>query len=258
MPTAKVVDDSGNFLLDSSDNNVVTYTLEDLNLVGHWPCQDNAASTTVVGLVGGNATIQNSVNSSTLSVEGPGGNYPLALSINTTAQRIVTTLQDQHSGNFTACWWMYLESGASGSKRWFSTGGTGADSVFIQQQSSGVTLFRWQNSGGTSVSPTSTGTLSNTTWYHIAIVRDGTTCKFAINGVFDDTTTTLDGPIGSSANAYIFGTTGAFEYPQCRIADLRTYTRALSTTDLARISSLGITSNARSTNSLYIGPHVGI
>lgn len=89
------------------------------------------------------------------------------------------------TGNFTIECWLYLS--ATGTARGIIGKGTSTTGWLLSTNSSNAVVFTY----GTSTI-TSTGTLSGSTWYHIAVVREGTGAnqtKIYINGTNDGTGT---------------------------------------------------------------------
>lgn len=89
------------------------------------------------------------------------------------------------TGNFTIECWLYLS--ATGAARGIVGKGTSTTGWLLSTNSSNAVVFTY----GTSTI-TSTGTLSGTTWYHIAVVREGTgtnQTKIYIGGTNDGTGT---------------------------------------------------------------------
>ena len=89
------------------------------------------------------------------------------------------------TGNFTIECWLYLS--ATGTARGIVGKGTSTTGWLLSTNTSNAVVFTY----GTSTI-TSTGTLSGTTWYHIAVVREGTgtnQTKIYIGGTNDGTGT---------------------------------------------------------------------
>ena len=89
------------------------------------------------------------------------------------------------TGNFTIECWLYLS--ATGTARGIVGKGTSTTGWLLSTTTSNAVVFTY----GTSTI-TSTGTLSGTTWYHIAVVREGTgsnQTKIYIGGTNDGTGT---------------------------------------------------------------------
>jgi hypothetical protein len=116
------------------------------------------------------------------------------------------------TGAFTVEFWLYLN--ATGAARGLVAKGTGTTGWLVSLDSSNRVVFTYTTS-----TITSTGTISGTTWAHIAVVREGTgtnQTKIYINGTNDGTATVstdfnqtnsmyvgADRTGGSSLNGYI-------------------------------------------------------
>ena len=89
------------------------------------------------------------------------------------------------TGAFTVEFWLYLN--ATGAARGLVAKGTGTTGWLVSLDSSNRVVFTYTTS-----TITSTGTISGTTWAHIAVVREGTgtnQTKIYINGTNDGTAT---------------------------------------------------------------------
>lgn len=89
------------------------------------------------------------------------------------------------TGNFTVEGWLYL--GATGAARGIVGKGTSTTGWLLSTNSSNQVVFTYESS-----TITSTGTLAGSTWYHIAVCREGTgtnQTKIYINGTNDGTGT---------------------------------------------------------------------
>jgi len=89
------------------------------------------------------------------------------------------------TGAFTVEFWLYL--GATGAARGLVAKGTSTTGWLVSTDASDKVVFTYTTS-----TITSTGALSGSTWYHIAVVREGTgsnQTKIYIDGVNDGTGT---------------------------------------------------------------------
>ena len=125
------------------------------------------------------------------------------------------------SGNFTVEAWLYLTSAPTGADAMyvcdFRNGSTN-NFGFGVISSSGTKLYMFVGSGP--VEATGSTSLSLNTWYHIAMVRSGSTVTYYLNGVSDATMTTSfsQGTTGVTVGARY---TGSTEYVAGYIDDLR-------------------------------------
>ena len=89
------------------------------------------------------------------------------------------------TGNFTIEFWLYL--GATGAARGLVAKGTASTGWLVSTDASNKVVFTYATS-----TITSSGALAGSTWYHIAVVREGTgsnQTKIYINGTNDGTGT---------------------------------------------------------------------
>jgi hypothetical protein len=97
------------------------------------------------------------------------------------------------SGNFTIESWVYITS-YSGGPFIFDSESNSSYGVGIQISTSGKAVFWYSTNGTTFPNITGGTTLSTGTWYHIAVVRNGSALNLYINGV-SDASTTISGSI---------------------------------------------------------------
>lgn len=152
----------------------------------------------------------NFINTSFLSPErSKFGSYGAYFSGSSLSYLLVQNLPALGSGNFTIEFWAYM-NGLSGTQVVFDT--RPANGAYHTIYFSGTSLRYYVNTADRIASAT---VAQNNTWYHVAIVRNGTTTTMYLNGTsqgsFNDTTTYLVSTntyIGSSfdnapANCYI-------------------------------------------------------
>lgn len=95
----------------------------------------------------------------------------------------------------------------SGTRRIFTTGGASSTQGFTIMQYSGTSKIYFTDEG---VAYTGTTTLSNDTWYHVAVTYDGTNIRFYLNGSLESTsartlaTTATETNIGRSSGGSEF------------------------------------------------------
>ena len=102
------------------------------------------------------------------------------------------------TGNFTIECWLYLS--ATGSARGIVAKGTSTTGWMLSTNTSNQVFFTYSSS-----TITSTGTLSGSTWYHLAVVRSGTgtnQVKIYIDGT-NDGTGTVSTDFNQTNNAYV-------------------------------------------------------
>ena len=118
------------------------------------------------------------------------------------------------TGNFTAECFVYLSNVSSGPfvfGQWESSSGSDTNSSFLIYVSASkfVGLVAYGNSTS-QVSLTGTTTLTNETWYHVALVRNGTSLTLYVNGVQEATSTTIGSSTVNNSNLSVIvgGRTG--------------------------------------------------
>lgn len=120
------------------------------------------------------------------------------------------------TGAFTAEAWVYLSSSSFGSythKRIWSYQNTGTSTMFWFGVTSGMKFSaEMRTSGGTNdVQFTGTTTVQLNTWYHVAVVRTGTTTYLYVNGTQEATATSMSQNIatGNPTIGAYYNTSGA-------------------------------------------------
>lgn len=99
--------------------------------------------------------------------------------------------------------------------------------------------FTWIQNGG-SVDATSTGSISDNNWHHIAAIRTGSTgswdISFYIDGVFDSTTHTTENPGASNGNTSL-GRAGDFNgnYLNGTLEDMGLFNVALAASEIREL-----------------------
>jgi len=167
------------------------------------PMQDNAASTVVVARTSANATSVN--NTSGMSVAGPGGSYPLALSTNGTTDCIQTpTLAWSGLKQASVMFWLYVASNPGATAVLFESGPdwTGSQGKVIYYTTTAFQVGQFINGLNTGTySRPSTGT-----WHHIA-------CLWDVDGPAanpGETTYYLNGVVQTRAGLHVSDNTSTY------------------------------------------------
>ena len=135
------------------------------------------------------------------------------------------------TGTYTIEFWVYNQSfgGVDGKGYVFNgTTSSNADRVQIGTSSTGQFYYYHENASAGSFSVTAGATLfSLNTWYHVAVVSNGTTLTLYINGISVGSGTISNTP-SPGTNFYIgfLRSSGALQYHQGYISNFR-YTRAV-------------------------------
>jgi len=188
-----------------------------MSLVGHWKCDDNAASTVIVATVGSNGTLEGGDNTNALDVAGPGGSITGGLLFNGSDDRI----------DLTATGLSFATSTAFSVSMWFRRVGTNARLIgagFVAtDRIRGVsdTALRAQSTTSSNTDWT-VPSMGTTLWHHVLFTRTtGNSMR-----VFLDGTESISGAqtvagaftlsyLGYSGNAY----TDGFRIAQVKIFD---------------------------------------
>lgn len=201
------------------------------NLIGDWPCQDNAASTVVVGTVGGNATLQGGDNTEDIDTTGPNATYPSALLFDGTADWVQAPniqISDSASPSTVSMWIkrsstnarvvlsMHNFSSAGGSLHWYLANTT----TFNVKLGSDINF---------------TITALGTDWHHVAVTADGSK---DVRLYIDGAQVGSEQEDASIGNIYLRGF-GARNSPDLffdgAICGVRVYDRALSDADITEL-----------------------
>ena len=120
------------------------------------------------------------------------------------------------TGNFTLELWYYPVSKVKAYPRIFQVGtsiwNTADNWAFLDRHNDANTKFSWAcvALGGNAILMSSSTTVTNNTWYHLAVVRDGSTFRLFVDGAQEDTYTNT-GAVTSSAStaAWVGSAAGA-------------------------------------------------
>lgn len=104
------------------------------------------------------------------------------------------------SGDFTVECWVYATNTSALRNIIGNYNGTVSTASFVLQMESTGRITGGIYSGSSFIGPTSTASISATTWTHLAVVRNGTSIKLYINGTNDGSTTSssvANTPVGT-------------------------------------------------------------
>lgn len=191
-------------------------------LIAHWKLQDDAASTTIVATVGSNGTLNSAGNTSASTAGGPGTLLTKSIAFDGTNDNISVSIAMDGSSPYTVCMWVRGD-GASGTgsvNRLWEDNQSHSGLIWNHTNASfNGTAYRFPDS----FKVAKFGTLNGTTWYHLAVVWNGSTLRTYQDGVLVTTTTgaTTNGTTTTSARigSYNDGTQNFAG----RIADVRVY-----------------------------------
>jgi hypothetical protein len=127
------------------------------------------------------------------------------------------------TGNFTIEYWMYPISNGTGNRMMGNgTSPYGANDWSVwPYNASGKLAFDVYNINASAAALISTTTMSPNNWYHVAIVRSGTSFLLFINGTQEASTTSSASFDGGVATPLYIGDSGFGEYYNGYIDDLR-------------------------------------
>jgi hypothetical protein len=213
------------------------------NLVSHWPCNDNAASTVVDDIVGSNnGTLTGAGNTSASTTAGPGGSLTAGLAMDGSSDYIaITSVDYANNVSFTWAFWFRAASYAS--------------AVFMLSRAATASRHIAVSPGGTNLQAATSSAAADftipqlvaDTWYHVAVTRASNSCRGYLNG-----TESVTGAVTAANNMTIdaFGkrTTTFFNGAYC---DVRHYSRALAAGDVTDLYNLGVSAGG------VAGPLIG-
>jgi hypothetical protein len=212
----------------------------------HLRCQDNAASTTVLAAVGSNATLTNAGNTSASSVAGPSLQYPLALSLDGTNDYIncgdAAALTPAGSFTVAGRFWSSNWAGFNFGMLFAKSGGTNSTCTFELRLNgtTGVPQFVVSTAAAVITTTTGSGALTNSTWYHLAGVYNGSVLTLYVNGVVNGTPAAHSGAPAPTTEVAAVGQrrSSSAQFPfGGRAADIRMYhTTALSAAQVLELA----------------------
>ena len=187
------------------------------------PTLDNATPFNDLSTQGNNGTANGGL--STIADTGAGGAY----SYDFDGQNDYIDLNDpwNFAGNYSYSLWINKDSGAS--VQVIGNRDTNADGWLTYINASSV-LFAYNDT-----TTTSNGTISNSTWYCITVVYDGTNLSIYKNGVLDSSVAASQ-QTASTRNAEIGRYTNGAAYDG-QIDDIRFYDRALTQSEISWLAT---------------------
>ncbi len=144
------------------------------------------------------------------------------------------TLPNFGTGDFTVEAWIKTSGGTIFSNR--NTDSYGSFITFSAGAQLGVEICE-DGSGTDYATPAGTASVSNNQWHHVAMTRSGTTIKFYVDGVLDNTVTTGLANIVTSEVMYVGarggGYFGVVDYFTGTIDDLRIWSVARTAVEIS-------------------------
>jgi hypothetical protein len=124
-----------------------------------------------------------------------------------------------HSGDFTLELWVRFT--VDETSNLIAARATGTSEGWVIQRyasgtQSGQILFYYRDSAGWQYLNYAQGTrttISQNTWYHVAVTRNGNAWRFFLNGTQEDTTTNSNAIVTSTSGKLEIGGWGALDYP---------------------------------------------
>lgn len=259
MPTARVIDDSGNFLLDSSDNNIVTYTYTglDLGLVAHWKL-DETSGTTLADSSGNGYDLTTS-GSPTLGGGGAASGTGTSVAFNGSTQYAsYTGLINMPVYPFTVSGWIKKTS-LSTQVEFFELWSSTNNYFRLQARTGGgLRVVRYDGTSSEFGAVTPTGIVTAGEWLHIAMVlASPTEIYWYANGSSVYHSAALSSNIQATFTNIYLGRSYS-SYWNGSLDDFRLYNRALSSNEVTQLYNTAIATASDSNNSLTVGLHVGI
>lgn len=149
---------------------------------------------------------------------------------------------------FTLMGWFYISTDRNAYSSFFGFGdSSGFDTYYLGTGTDGVTLITWN----AAVDGPNGTTLSTATWYHAALVCDGTgggNLRAYLNGVLDST---HDGGTEPAAQALYVGNNLFGDWLSGRVAAIKLYSAALTAAEIAQEMRTIVPRRTANLNSWY-------
>ena len=184
---------------------------------------------------GNDATIVNAPGMTTKS-----GVYDSAIQISSTSNKIRTPELNVNGtrNNYTVAWWEYFNGTSfSNNMPWGYVNGNRLNPY----HSSNINNICCNTSDGTDnpFSPAITSSVSSKGWHHMAMVGNGSTVRFFIDGVYKSTSTTFKGITGTQIYINGWDSSTSYSLPVgSRLNDFRLYYTTLSDADIKELASV--------------------
>lgn len=235
------------------------FTTMSANPLAHYKLNDNAANTTVTDDSGNSKDGTATSNTDTLSTTGL---INQSLDFNETDKVNVTDDTDFEfaGGDFTITCWIYLNSlPDSNDGDIFSKWGGASNAEYrFKVKSTGELRLTTSPNGSSTTNADADTALSLATWYHVGVVKSGTTATFYVNAVTDGSDTVDATLHTASAPAYIAGLNSPNDPFPGRIDDLRIYNSALDATDMRAIYNVGEGTESKNPTKGYVATNMGL
>lgn len=144
--------------------------------------------------------------------------------------------------NYTISCWINPDNNTTLQPIFTKYGGSGDDvrSIYFNIHSNG-TLRLYQRATGTDNAVYSSGTISASTWTHVAVVRDSSTVKFYINGDLDVSRNSTFTPNAGGTQAINIGSQadGNYRFFNGKISDVKLFDRVLTSDEISAQEAIG-------------------
>lgn len=202
------------------------------DIVGRWDFDDCSIPTTVDSSgFSNNVTLANVVSSNdTPNKQGCSGLFNGTNSIGTIPGLSNLAL----NGEFTISVWIKSNATtAPGAPREILSSRSVENHFLLREDPAGGWVFYdWTGSGVSNVTTFGSVIYLDQKWHHLVVTRSRTATKTYVDGVFKNSSTSLSGTVAYSNTTIFIGTSGASQYFNGGIDNVRLYSRALTSMEV--------------------------